>query len=247
MTPKPQPVLGAAELNRATLARQLLLDRSPMPAVDAVSHLVGLQAQIPQNPYVGLWSRLANFSPTEVADAIVASELVRIVVMRGTVHLVTAADCLRLRPLTQPVLDSEIARHSQFAPLLVGVDLEAVFDFVRPLLQAQPRTGSELRSALAGRFPDSDAAALAYAAGACCRLCRCLPGGCGTPPARCASLPLSRGSAGHSTRTLRLKTWCSGTCQPSGRPPSHRRTTAWSRKPRISSRSMSATPTAAKC
>lgn len=163
MSARSEPVLSAAELNRATLARQLLLERSGLTPVQAVSHLVGLQAQVPQNPYVALWSRLEGFRPDEVGDAILARELVRIVVMRGTIHLVTATDCLRLRPLTQPVLDSELARHSQFAPLLVGVDLGPVLDFIRPLLEAQPRTGGEIRSALATRFPDNDPAALAYA------------------------------------------------------------------------------------
>jgi hypothetical protein len=88
---------------------------------------------------------------------------VRIVLMRGTIHLVTADDCLLLRPLMQPVLDGELARHPQYAPALARVDLDAVLAFARTLLAAQPRTGPELRGALAERFPREDAAALAYA------------------------------------------------------------------------------------
>jgi hypothetical protein len=86
--------------------------------------------------------------------------------MRGTIHLVTAEDALVLRPLTQPVLDMEIARHSEFAPHLVDVDMGPVLAFARPLLAATPMSGTQLRAALAEQFPDLHAGALAYA-------CRC--------------------------------------------------------------------------
>ncbi len=59
-------VLTSRELNRATLARQLLLERAELPPLDAVRHLVGLQSQVPRNPYTGLWSRLAEL-PAGVA------------------------------------------------------------------------------------------------------------------------------------------------------------------------------------
>ena len=75
--------------------------------------------------------------------------------MRATIHLVTADDCLVLRPLMQPVLDAELARHPEFAPALAGVDLEPVLAFARALLAERPRTGTELRAALAERFPDT--------------------------------------------------------------------------------------------
>ena len=86
--------------------------------------------------------------------------------MRTTLHLVTASDCLLLRPLMQPVLAAELRRHPQHAPLLDGVELAPVLEFARSQL-AEPRTGPELRAALAKRFPELDPAALAYA-------CRCL-------------------------------------------------------------------------
>jgi hypothetical protein len=83
--------------------------------------------------------------------------------MRGTLHLVTADDCLLLRPLVQPVLDRELAAHRDHAPALQGVDLEPILAFARPLLAERPRTGNELRAALQEQFPDLSAAALAYA------------------------------------------------------------------------------------
>jgi hypothetical protein len=168
-------VLSRRALNRATLERQLLLRRSPVAALDAVEHLVGLQAQIPLNPYTALWSRLARFRPEALAKLLVERRVVRIVVMRATIHLVSADDCLLLRPLMQPVLDGELSRHPDFGPALREVDLDPVLAFVRPLLAERPRTGRELRASMAERFPEHDAAALAYA-------CRCLLAFVQVPP-----------------------------------------------------------------
>ena len=156
-------VLSDRALNRATLARQLLLRRSSLPPLEAVEHLVGLQAQVPLSPYTALWSRLESFHPAELAQLLEERALVRIVVMRGTIHLVTADDALLLRPLTQPVLDGQLARHGEHKAALAGVDLQPVVAFARPLLAQTPRTGPELRAALAERFPEHDAAALTEA------------------------------------------------------------------------------------
>ena len=93
--------------------------------LDVVHHLVGMQAQVPLNPYLGLWSRLERFAPDELGRLLLDRQVVRIVAMRGTLHLVTADDCLLLRPLMQPVLDAELARHRDHGPALAGVDLDA--------------------------------------------------------------------------------------------------------------------------
>ena len=156
-------VLSLRALNRATLERQLLLRRHDMPLLAAVEHLVGLQAQVPLNPYAALWSRLSPFDPHELGQLLLDRAVVRIVVMRGTLHLVTADDCLVLRPLVQPILDKELDRHRDHGPNLVGVDLDEVLAFVRPLVAERPRTGPQLRAALSERVPSRDAAALAYA------------------------------------------------------------------------------------
>lgn len=157
--PATNEVLTRRALNRATLERQLLLRRSQTSVLDAVEHLVGLQAQIPLNPYTALWSRLERFRPDELAQLLLDRKAVRIVVMRATIHLVSADDCLLLRPLMQPVLDAELARYRD----LRGVDVGAVLAFARELVDERPRSGVELRSALAERFPNHDAADLAYA------------------------------------------------------------------------------------
>ena len=160
-------LLTTRALNRATLARQLLLERSDLAPLDAIEHLVGMQAQEPLNPYVGLWSRLDRFEPDQLAKLLWDREVVRIVVMRATIHLVTADDCRLLRPLMQPVLDREWPRHRDYGPGLREVDFEPVLAYVGPLLADQPHTGPQLRTALAERFPEHEPAALAYA-------CRCL-------------------------------------------------------------------------
>ncbi|WP_396230948.1 DNA glycosylase AlkZ-like family protein, partial [Frankia sp. EI5c] len=94
--------LGARALNRATLQRQLLVERAGLSPIDAVEHLVGMQAQAPFPPYTGLWTRLHGFRPEELGQLLVNRGVVRIALMRGTVHLVSAADALALRPVLQP-------------------------------------------------------------------------------------------------------------------------------------------------
>jgi hypothetical protein len=159
----PVDLLSDRALNRATLARQLLLDRSPLPVVEAIQHLVGLQAQVPLDPYTALWSRLVDFDPEALGRRLVDREVVRIVVMRGTIHLVTAADALELRPLMQPVLTDELRRHRDVAPGLVGVDLIPVLAFARELLGREACSMGRLRAHLGEAFPGHDVVALGYA------------------------------------------------------------------------------------
>ncbi len=154
--------LTLRELNRATLDRQLLLDRSGCPAAAAVRHLGGLQAQAPLAPYVGLWTRLAGFRPPVLEDLLTERAVVRAHVMRNTVHLVTAEDYLAFRPLFQPVMTR--ALNGAFGRRLAGADLAEIRDAARPLLAAAALTRTQLAERLSPRWPDHDPSALAYAA-----------------------------------------------------------------------------------
>ncbi len=156
-------VLSDRALGRATLARQLLLERVDGDPVDVVAQLVGLQAQEPPDPYLALWSRLRDFDPEVIGRALEDRRLVRIVVMRGTIHLLTAEDALVIRPLIQPVLDAELTRHSQYKDLLAAMDLGPIMAKLRPLVAEEPRSPRELRALIGGAYPDLDAGALAYA------------------------------------------------------------------------------------
>jgi hypothetical protein len=155
--------LDLRALNRATLARQLLLGRTRMTALDAVRHLAGLQAQAPLAPYVGLWTRLAGFRHEELKDLLTERAVLRAHLMRNTVHLVDAVDYLRFRPLYQRLLDRDLA--GNFGRNLVGVDLADLAAAAADLLAQAALTRTELGARLAARWPDHDPASLAYAAG----------------------------------------------------------------------------------
>jgi hypothetical protein len=153
-------VLTRRQLNRALLARQMLLETVPVRGViETVEHLVGLQAQAPFPPYYGLWSRIDGFRPDDLATLINDRNVVRIALMRGTIHLVSARDCLPLRRLIQPVLDR--AFRTNHGKRLTGVDYAELAVLGRELVDAEPMTFSELGEALAKRWPGNPPADLA--------------------------------------------------------------------------------------
>ena len=109
------PRLTARELNRATLARQLLLERADLDVVNAVERIAGLQAQEPASPHIGLWTRLARFEPADLDRALAERTVVKGTLMRSTLHIVSAADYLHLWPAIVPLLDS-IRRQDRVRP-----------------------------------------------------------------------------------------------------------------------------------
>lgn len=162
MTTTAPAVLDHRALNRAYLARQMLLSRHRMSARAAIESLVGLQSQQPVPPYYGLWTRLADFRPEELSRLISERAVTRIVVMRGTVHLVTADDALALRPWVQPCLDRGM--RSAWGKDLAGIELSALAGAARELLGARHLTTTELGGLLGERWPDHSPSTLVNAA-----------------------------------------------------------------------------------
>ncbi len=206
----PDEVLSRQALNRALLERQMLLRRAPVPGsaagraervTAAVEHLIGLQAQAPFPPYYGLWSRLEEFRPDELARLLTGRQVVRIALMRGTIHLVSARDCLTLRPLLQPVLDKALT--AVFGKQLAGLDTRALAAAGRALAEEEPRTFSELGAQLSRQWPAHPPAALAQGVRALVPLVQVPPravwGKAGqarhAPAESWLGLPLDRGAA----------------------------------------------------
>jgi hypothetical protein len=155
-------MLGPRALNRALLARQWLLDRQAAPPATAIEHLVGMQAQAPLSPYVGLWSRLDAFEPGALAALLVEREAVRTWVMRSTIHLVTARDAHLLLPVMHPVVERAF-RGTPFARDIAGVERDDLLATGRALIEERPRTRAELAPILAERWPNVPADSLVYA------------------------------------------------------------------------------------
>jgi len=158
-------VLDARALNRALLERQLLLRRSTISTREAIERLVGMQAQIPADPYVALWSRLEGFQLDDLARLITDRKAVRTSLFRATIHLVTARDALALWPIVQPALARLFQSASPFGRQLAGIDLEQLLALGRTLVEERPLTSAELRPLLSKRWPKRDEDSLAAAIG----------------------------------------------------------------------------------
>lgn len=154
-------VLTLRELNRATLVRQLLLEREGLPVPAVIERLVGLQAQMALPPYVGLWTRLPDFKRDELAQILENRKVVKATLMRATLHLMTATDFLRLRATLQPALSGA---SESIIKQRGAIDTEAVLAAVRTFVAEQPRTFAEISDMLSGRWPEVDVGSMRYTA-----------------------------------------------------------------------------------
>jgi hypothetical protein len=156
-------VLDRRTLNRALLERQILLRRKRVPVMRAVERLVAMQAQVPRDPYVALWSRLDPFRPEALAEPIADRRAVRMTLLRGTLHLVTARDALGLRALIQPVIEGVLYGSSPLRTAVGSVETAELLRLLRDRLEERPRTRAELVKEIGERWPDADATSLGYA------------------------------------------------------------------------------------
>ncbi|WP_240941911.1 winged helix DNA-binding domain-containing protein [Paenibacillus sp. HB172176] len=160
---KEQPiVLCNRSLNRALLARQMLLDRVRLPALEAIERLAGMQAQSTDAPYFGLWARLDQFQPTELSRLLLERKAVRIAMMRSTLHLVSAQDCLNMRSSLEPVFAQSLK--GSFGKRLEGVNLYQLEQAARDLLADEALSHNELGKRLQTKWPKQAPEALAAAA-----------------------------------------------------------------------------------
>lgn len=155
-------VLTDRALGRATLARQFLLERADVTALEAVEHLAGLQAQAPTPPYLALWARLKNFAAEELSTLIERRQVVRLVAMRGTVFVMSAADAASFRGTVQSIMDRDLHTNTAHRAALSGMDLAALAQAGRELVSAGPLTQMQMRPLLAERFPGRSPEGLAH-------------------------------------------------------------------------------------
>jgi hypothetical protein len=157
-------VLDRRALNRALLARQHLLTRADISVPQALHRLIALQAQAGPAPYFALWNRLRSFAPEDLSVRLEDLGVARGTLMRGTLHVATAADFAAIRPLIQRGLDRVLTAGSVHGRALAGLDPDEVVAAAAKLLRQGPLTATQLREALAERWPDRDPQALMMAA-----------------------------------------------------------------------------------
>ncbi|HEY3611471.1 MAG TPA: winged helix DNA-binding domain-containing protein [Pseudonocardiaceae bacterium] len=153
-------VLNRRRLNRATLARQLLLDRADVPVTDAVEALCGIQAQEAKPPFVGLWSRVAGFRREDLHALLHDRTLVRATFLRGTLHVLSARDYVAFRAVIQPVLTD--GQRAALRTRAAGLDESQVLPMATKLYEQKPRSFNELRPLLQEAFPEVNERALGF-------------------------------------------------------------------------------------
>lgn len=157
----PERILTLRALSRATLARQLLLERATLAPDAALEQVAGLQAQELKSPYISLWSRLEGFQRDHLTDLITNRSVVRATLMRVTIHMVTAQDYRWMRPLLQPSLTRLFM--SAYGKRATGMDLDRLVGLVRTAVEERPRSFAQFMPLLLEEAPGGDPMVLAHA------------------------------------------------------------------------------------
>jgi Winged helix DNA-binding domain len=153
-------VLTKKALNRALLARQMLITRQPVTVARVLERLLALQAQEASPPFVGLWTRIEGFAGDDLLRLIHDRMVVRATLLRGTLHLVGADDYLAFRSTFQPVFDAGLK--AILGDRTAGLDVDALVESGRRLFAEEPWTFTRMREALMELFPDGDERAMGY-------------------------------------------------------------------------------------
>ena len=161
MPTKTTNTLTLRQLNRATLARQMLLTRAAIPPLKVIEQLVGMQAQQPRPPFIGLWTRVENFQRDDLCKLLHQRKVVRVTAMRGTLHLISVQDYLSLRPTIQPGLTRGM--HAILRERAVDLDLEALHQSATAFFGTASAPFDALRKYYKAHDPNSDERAMAYA------------------------------------------------------------------------------------
>jgi hypothetical protein len=154
-------MLSLRQLNRATLQRQLLLERHDMNVVETTERLMGIQAQVNNPPYIGLWTRLNAFDKETLSQAMRDRQIVRAPLLRSTLHLFSADDYMRFRSTIQPALTK--GYNSFFGTRQANIPLQQVLETAEKAMKTQVLTTSKLKELLFTIAPNADSDALAYA------------------------------------------------------------------------------------
>ena len=152
-------ILTQWQLNRALLARQHLLQRSEMPVPGMLEALVGMQSQVPNDPFIGLWTRMYGFHPDWLSEMMLDRTAVRASLMRGTIHVVTADDYLFLQPLMRS-LHERVLPQSEPGKDLDPSLVPEILAIGEEVLRSRHVTMNELRREMGSRMPGIPAAAV---------------------------------------------------------------------------------------
>lgn len=155
------PTLTLRQLNRATLARQMLLARETAAAVAAVERLAGLQAQLARPPFAGLWTRVKGFQRGDLLQPLRERQIIRATAMRGTLHLMSASDYVAFRGALQPMLTKGM--QAILRERAQGLDMDGLQAEACEFFGGKPATFDALRNHLKAKHPGADERAMGYA------------------------------------------------------------------------------------
>jgi len=151
--------LSTGALNRALLARQMLLAREKATVVSTVERIACMQAQLPRPPFIGLWARIQRFVREDLHRALHAKAVIRATAMRGTIHLLARKDFLAWRPIMAEML---VRGAESIAGKKVTIDRETLYAAGRDFFGRGGAPFEEFREHLERDHPADVVRALAY-------------------------------------------------------------------------------------